>query len=270
MAASDKPWTQIMLKLADSHVHLDAAAFAEDRDAVITRAADAGVSTLILPAVDAASWPGIRALSEVNEHVFPAFGLHPMYLAQHVPEHVDQLATWLAHGDAVAVGEIGLDFHVAGLDPQQQREYFLKQLELAQQFDLPVIMHARGALEEVIQTLRRMPGLRGVVHSFSGSEQQAKQLWQMGFHIGIGGPVTYDRAQRLRRIVAAMPLEFLLLESDAPDQPDAAHRGQRNEPAHVLDVLQCIAALRDEPRADVAATTTDNTRRLFGLDRSHR
>jgi len=92
----------------------------------------------------------------------------------------------------------------------------------------------------------------------------------MGFHIGIGGPVTYDRAQRLRRIVAAMPLEFLLLESDAPDQPDAAHRGQRNEPAHVLDVLQCIAALRDEPRADVAATTTDNTRRLFGLDRSHR
>lgn len=259
-----------MLKLADSHVHLDAAAFAEDRDAVISRAMNAGVSTLVLPAVDAASWPGIRALGEENEHIFPAFGLHPMYLTQHLPEHVDQLATWLAHGDAVAVGEMGLDFHVEGLDQQQQREYFLKQLELAQQFDLPVIMHARGALEEVIQTLRRMPGLRGVVHSFSGSEQQARQLWQMGFHIGIGGPVTYERAQRLRRIVAAMPLEFLLLESDAPDQPDAGHRGQRNEPAHVVDILQCIAALRDEPASEIAAITTENTRGLFKLDRTRR
>ena len=259
-----------MLKLADSHVHLDATAFAEDREAVIARAMDAGVSTLVLPAVDAASWPRIRALSEANDHVFPAFGLHPMYLAQHVPEHVDQLAVWLAHGDAVAVGEIGLDFHVESLDPQLQREYFLKQLELAQQFELPVIMHARGALEEVIQTLRHIPGLRGVVHSFSGSEQQAQQLWQMGFHIGLGGPVTYDRAQRLRRIVTAMPLEFLLLESDAPDQPNAGHRGQRNEPALVVEVMQCIAALRGEPASVVAAATTENTRRLFNLDRSQR
>lgn len=259
-----------MLKLTDSHVHLDADAFAADRDAVLARAIGAGVGTLVVPAVDAASWPGIRALAEKNGHIFPAFGLHPMYLAKHAPEHVDELASWLSHGDAVAVGEIGLDFHVQNLDPQLQRDYFLKQLKLAQVFNLPVIMHARAALEEVIQTLRRMPGLRGVVHSFSGSEQQAQQLWQMGFHIGIGGPVTYDRARRLRRIVANMPLEFLLLESDAPDQPDAAHRGQRNEPARIVNVLQCIAALRGEPEPVVAAATTGNTRRLFNLDRAKR
>ncbi len=255
-----------MLDLADSHVHLDATAFADDRDAVIARAREVGVNSLVVPAVDAASWPAIRALAEANARVFPAFGLHPMYLAQHRPEHVDELTVWLARGDAVAVGEIGLDFHVDGLDRQLQRDYFLKQLALAQSFELPVIMHARGALEEVIQTLRRMPGLRGVVHSFSGSEQQAQQLWQMGFHIGIGGPITYDRAQRLRRIVATMPLELLLLESDAPDQPDAAHRGQRNEPSRIVNVLQCIATLRNQSEDAIAAATTANTRRLFNID----
>src|SRR6185437_14079282 len=106
---------------------------------------------------------------------------------------------------------------------------------------------------------------RGVVHSFSGSEQQARQLWDLGFHIGIGGPVTHERAQRLRRIVAKMPIEFLLLESDAPDQPDAAHRGQRNEPARVTEVLRCIAALRGESKERIAEATTRNARNLFGL-----
>ncbi|WP_458072046.1 TatD family hydrolase [Rhodanobacter sp. BL-MT-08] len=255
-----------MLKLADSHVHLDAEAFADDRAAVIARALDAGVATMVLPSVDAASWPDIRVLAAASDHIHPAYGLHPMYLANHSPDHLDALADWLAHGDTVAVGEIGLDFHVEGLDPALQRDYFSRQLELARQFDLPVIVHARAALEEIIQTLRRFPGLRGVVHSFSGSEQQARQLWQMGFHLGIGGPITYDRAKRLRRIVASMPLQYLLLESDAPDQPDCAHRGQRNEPARVVEVLRSIAALRTESESVIAAATCDNTRRLFGID----
>jgi len=257
---------KIMLELADSHVHLDADAFADDRDAVIARALDAGVATMVLPAVDVASWPGIKALAQANQHIHPAFGLHPMYLANHRLEHIDALGDWLARSDTVAVGEIGLDFHVEGLDPQLQRDYFHRQLKLAQQFSLPVIVHARAALEEIIQTLRRFPGLRGVVHSFSGSEQQALKLWQMGFYLGIGGPITYGRAQRLRRIVASMPLEFLLLESDAPDQPDSAHRGQRNEPARVVEVLRSVAALRSESESIIAAATCDNTRRLFGLD----
>jgi TatD DNase family protein len=257
---------RIMLKLADSHVHLDNAAFAPDRDAVIERACRAGIDTMIVPSVDARSWPDIKALCAGYDQLFPAYGLHPMYLKQHAPEHVDALSSWLTAESAVAVGEIGLDFHVQDLDPQLQREYFVRQLRLARERDLPVIVHARGALEEVILTLRRIGGLRGVVHSFSGSEQQARQLWQMGFHVGIGGPVTHERAQRLRRIVAMIPIEFLLLESDAPDQPGAAHRGQRNEPARIVEVLQSIATLRNEPEAAVAAATTANTRRLFGLD----
>ena len=252
--------------LADSHVHLDDAAFDPDRDEVIARAADAGESMLVLPAIDAASWPRIKALCASHANIFPAYGLHPMYLAQHTHDHLRRLGPWLEGDDAVAVGEIGLDFHDPALDPQMQRVYFHEQLALARDHDLPVIMHARGALEEVIQTLRRWPGLRGVVHSFSGSEQQALQLFGMGFHIGIGGPVTYDRAQRLRRIVRDMPLDHLLLESDAPDQPNTSHRGERNEPERITEVMHCIATLRDVPDADVAAVTTANTRRLFRLD----
>ena len=256
-----------MYKLVDSHVHLDDVAFAPDREAVIERARLAGIETMIVPAVDANSWPHIRELCANHRQLFPAYGLHPMYLPHHAPAHVDVLSSWLADSNAVAVGEIGLDFHVDGLDHQLQRDYFIRQAQLAHERELPVIVHARGALEEVTLTLRRIGGRRGVVHSFSGSLQQAQHLWDMGFHLGIGGPVTYERAQRLRGIVAQMPLEFLLLESDAPDQPDAAHRGQRNEPARVADVLRCGATLRNESEQHVAATTTANAQRLFGLDR---
>ena len=251
--------------LADSHVHLDDPSFDSDRSDVIARAVDAGVTTLVLPAIDALSWPTIKKLCAASQHVYPAYGLHPMYLARHTPAHLRELRAWLGGEDVVAVGEIGLDFHDPALDPASQRSYFHAQLDLAREYDLPVIMHARGALEEIIQSLRRWPTLRGVVHSFSGSEQQARQLWEMGFHIGIGGPVTYDRAQRLRRIVRDMPLEFLLLESDAPDQPLASHRGERNEPVRVTEVMRCIAALRAAPETEIAAATTANTRRLFRL-----
>jgi TatD DNase family protein len=258
---------RIMPKLVDSHVHLDDDAFTVDRDAVIDRASAVGVDTMIVPAVDADSWPRIKALCAKHAQLHSAYGLHPMFLAKHVPADVDALSAWLDGDQVVAVGEIGLDFHVDGLDHELQRHYFSRQLQLARERDLPVIVHARGALEEVSLILRRTGGLRGVVHSFSGSEQQAQHLWDMGFCIGIGGPVTYDRAQRLRRIVAQMPIEFLLLESDAPDQPDAAHRGERNEPARVIEVLHCVAELRNEPAADIAAATSANARRLFRLDR---
>lgn len=255
-----------MSSLVDSHVHLDDAAFAVDRDAVLARALQADISTMIIPAVDAESWPRIRTLCTNHAQLHPAYGLHPMFLQHHAPAHVEALSSWLKDNPAVAVGEIGLDFHVDGLDHELQRTYFTQQLHIARERDLPVIVHARGALEEVSLTLRRTGSLRGVVHSFSGSEKQAERLWEIGFHLGIGGPITYPRAQRLRRIVAQMPIEYLLLESDAPDQPDAAHRGERNEPARITEVLRCIATLRGEPEADIAAATTANARRLFGLD----
>ena len=135
---------------------------------------------------------------------------------------------------------------------------------------LPVVVHARLAVDAVIQSIRRVGGLRGVVHSYAGSPEQAHQLWQLGFLLGIGGPVTYPRANRLRQLVATMPLEYLLLETDAPDQPDAGIRGERNEPARLAAILDGIATLRGEPAEEIAARTTENARRLFGLDPSPR
>lgn len=256
----------------DSHCHIDAPAFDPDRDAVIADARAAGVEVLIAPAVDAASWPKLKALAQAHSGIHPAYGLHPMFLPRHRPEHLTQLRDWIERERPCAIGECGLDHHVGNLDPDTQREYLIGQLKLAREFDLPLILHARKALDEIIALLRRFgrdadggQPLRGVVHSFSGSAQQAAQLFELGFYVGIGGPVTHERAQRLRRIVRELPIAQLLLETDAPDQPDAAIRGQRNEPARLPHIAQVIATLRDEPLAHIAEQTSANARRLFSL-----
>lgn len=250
-------------RLVDTHCHLDDAGFDGDRAAVIQRAHDAGVAWQVVPAIDAASWPKLRDVCAASPGLLPAYGLHPMLLAKHRPEHLDLLREWIEREHPVAVGECGLDYFVEGLDRDAQSAYFDGQLRLARDFDLPVVVHARRAVDAVIAALRRVGGLRGVVHSFSGSDEQAARLWKLGFLLGLGGPVTYERAQRLRRLAASMPLEHLLLETDAPDQPDAAIRGQRNEPARVAAVLDCIAALRNASPDAIAAATTANAARLF-------
>lgn len=254
-----------MIDLTDSHAHLDDHSFDADRPDVLDRARKAGVRHVVVPAIHKDSWAEIEHLCTRHPEALPAYGMHPIYLDRHQPEHVEELRAWLAEHRAVAVGEIGLDFFLEELDRVRQQHYFEQQLRIARDFDLPVIIHARRAVDEVTATLRRIGGLRGVVHSFSGSEQQAEQLWRLGFCLGIGGPVTYERAQRLRRIVANMPLDHLLLETDAPDQPGASHRGERNEPAHITEVLRVVAELRGDSEANIAAATTSNASKLFRL-----
>lgn len=256
------------MRLVDSHSHFDAAEFDADRAAAHARAVAAGVVAQIVPAVDAAGWPKLRQTCAGLPGLWPAYGLHPMYLDAHRPEHLPALRAWIERERPLAVGECGLDYFVEGLDAEAQSFYFDGQLRLAREFDLPVIVHARRAVDAVIAAIRRIGGLRGVVHSFSGSAEQAAQLHRLGFLLGIGGPVTYARANRLRELVAGMPLEQLLLETDSPDQPGAAHRGQRNEPAHLLEVLDAIATLRKVPRDDIAAATRENAVRLFNLPAS--
>ena len=256
------------MRLVDSHSHFDAAEFDADRAAAHARAVAAGVVAQIVPAVDAAGWPKLRQTCAGLPGLWPAYGLHPMYLDAHRPEHLPALRAWIERERPLAVGECGLDYFVEGLDAEAQLFYFDGQLRLAREFDLPVIVHARRAVDAVIAAIRRIGGLRGVVHSFSGSAEQAAQLHRLGFLLGIGGPVTYARANRLRGIVAGMPLEQLLLETDSPDQPGATHRGQRNEPAHLLEVLDAIATLRKVPRDDIAAATRENAVRLFNLPAS--
>lgn len=254
------------MRLIDSHCHLDADEFDRDREQVVARARAAGVAAQIVPAVTAEAWPKLRQVCAQQPGLYPAYGLHPLFLDRHRHEHLQSLASWIERERPCAIGECGLDYFVDGLDRDAQQSYFEGQLRLAREFDLPVIVHARRAVDAVIQAIRRTGGLRGVVHSFAGSPEQARQLQSLDFLIGLGGPVTYERAQRLRRLVAAMPLQQLLLETDAPDQPDAGIRGQRNEPARLRSVLDTIATLRGQPAAEIAEQTTRNAQRLFGLD----
>jgi TatD DNase family protein len=254
-----------VIALVDSHSHIDTAEFDADRAGALARAREAGVTRQIVPAIALSGFEKLRDLCRDEAGLFPAYGLHPMFLAGHAPAHLDALAGWIERERPVAVGECGLDFYVEGLDREAQQRYLDRQLELAKDFDLPVILHARRAFDDVAAAIRRVGGLRGVVHSFSGSEEQAQQFFKLGFHVGIGGPVTYERARRLRTIVAAMPIEWLLLETDSPDQPLSGHQGRRNEPAHLVEVLDCIAALRGESCEAVGAATTGNAERLFRL-----
>ncbi|MFW5454924.1 TatD family hydrolase [Thioalkalivibrio sulfidiphilus] len=249
----------------DTHSHFDDAAFDADRDACWARARAVGVEAQVLPAVSRASWPKLRAVAAGDPRLYPAYGLHPMLLAEHTPTDLEALEAWIERERPVAVGECGLDYFVADLDPDAQWSYFTGQLELARRYNLPVIIHARRAVDQVAKALRQCPGSRGVVHSFSGSEQQARTLIDLGCLLGIGGPVTYPRAQRLRRLVATLPLEAILLETDAPDQPAINHRGERNEPAFLPEIAVEIARLRDMEVEELAAATTRNARRLFAL-----
>lgn len=253
------------MELVDTHCHLDVPEFDADRDDVVRRAREAGVTRIVVPAIDAAAWPQLRRVCGANEGLHAAYGLHPLLLADHRPEHLRKLRGWIERERPVAIGECGLDFYVDALDRDAQQRYFQTQLELAREFELPLIVHARRAVEQVVLAIRAVGGLRGVVHSYAGSLEQARQLHELGFLVGLGGPVTYARAKRLRKVAAQVPLDQLLLETDAPDQPDCESRGTRNEPARLLRVLAEIAKLRGmEPEA-LAEATTANARRLFAL-----
>lgn len=253
------------MRLVDSHCHLDVGEFDVDRAAVITRALGAGVAAQVIPAIDHAGWPGLRDTCSAHAGLHPAYGLHPMFLPAHRPGHLDALEAWIDTERPVAVGECGLDFFAEGLDRDEQQRYFDAQIAIARAHALPVIVHARRAVDAVIASLRRVAGVRGVVHSFAGSPEQARQLWDIGVHIGLGGPVTYVRAARLRSIAATIPLAQLLLETDAPDQPLSTSRGQRNEPAQLVEVCRTIAQLRDMPPEELAEATTRNAIALFNL-----
>ena len=256
------------MRLIDSHSHFDAAEFDADRAEAHARARAAGVAGQVVPAVDAAGWPKLRQVCRDHAGLYPAYGLHPMYLQAHRPQHLADLRTWIERERPVAIGECGLDYFVEGLDADSQQRYFDGQLALAREFELPVIVHARRAVDAVIAAIKRVGGLTGVVHSFSGSAEQAAELHTLGFLLGIGGPVTYERANRLRKTVATRPLEQLLLETDSPDQPGAAHRGERNEPAYLGEVLEVVAGLRGMAPDTLANATSANAQRLFGLPAS--
>lgn len=248
--------------LVDTHCHLDCECFDADRGAVLERARAAGVVAQLVPAVRAAEWPRIAALCAAQPDLWPAYGLHPVYVAEHADADLEALERWLGEHRAVAVGEIGLDYYVEGLDYGRQRALFEAQLDIARAAGLPVVIHARKCHDDVLKALRPRH-LRGVIHAFNGSEQQARAFIDLGFVLGFGGAMTYARALKLRRLARTLPLESIVLETDAPDIAPEGHRNERNEPAHLRLVAEAMAALRVMPVATLARATTDTAYRLF-------
>ncbi|MTI62665.1 TatD family hydrolase [Methylophaga sp.] len=255
-----------MMPLIDSHCHLDFSAFDDDRQEVLDHCSELGLTHIIVPGVTRESWPNLIETCSHSEMLRPALGLHPMFMASHQVSDLDELRQAVETQQPVAIGEIGLDFFLNGHDKNAQTALFEAQINLAIQFGLPVILHVRKAHDEVLKVLRRVKGLQGgIVHAFNGSMQQAEFYMQQGFLFGVGGALTYPRAQKLQRLFTDLPLSSIVLETDAPDMPLAGHQGERNSPAMIPQVLEKLAELRDEPAQLIAETTSSNCLKLLKL-----
>jgi TatD DNase family protein len=257
--------------LIDTHCHLDASEFDADRDAVVSDACAAGVERIVVPAVGAFGFDAVRTLASRHGGVRYALGIHPLFVERASEDDLLVLrrAVAAAIDDPrfVAIGEIGLDHFVPGLDRVRQERFLVEQLRLARDFDLPVILHVRRAQDAVLKQLRRLRPRSGIAHAFNGSEQQARMFFELGCALGFGGAMTFARARQIRRLAAAMPLEACVLETDAPDIAPAWLAPRRNGPAELPAIAAVFAQLRGEPlRFVVEATGASALRVLPRLD----
>ena len=250
--------------LIDSHCHLDAAEFDGDRDDVVAEAMRHGIGQILVPAINQATFAQTLAMRE-RYGCWLAFGLHPIYLAQHLDDHLADLERRLAEDRPVAVGEIGLDFYLPDLDPVRQEALFLEQLKLARKYGLPVLLHVRRSQDRLLKYLRQVPVVGGIAHAFNGSEQQAAAFLALGFKLGFGGAMTFRGSQRIRRLAATLPLSALVLETDAPDMRPEWAQAEPNRPANLARFAEILADLRGTTPAAVRAATHHNTLQALGL-----
>ncbi len=244
--------------LIDTHCHLDAAEFDPDRDAVQAAALAAGVKAIVVPGVAVDGFFKQKKVIERYSGCFAAWGIHPLYVDSARDEDLGAVREWLEHEPAVAVGEIGLDYYVPGIDPARQEHFFVEQLKLAREFDLPVILHVRRAVDAVLKQLRRMRVRGGIAHAFNGSRQQADEFIKLGFHLGFGGTMTFSGSTRIHELARTLPLERLVLETDAPDIPPAWLGRGRNAPAELARIAGVLAELRGVSPEEIAVATSDN------------
>lgn len=249
--------------LIDTHSHLDAGEFDADRDAVYDRAMAAGVRIQVVPAVTHTNFAAVADCCRRYPGCLPAWGLHPIYLDRHRPDDLVALRRQVEDWRPLAIGEIGLDLFVPGLDLVEQENYFVEQLKIARDYDLPVLLHCRRANDQILKNLRRFKVKGGIAHAFNGSIQQANEFIKLGFKLGFGGAFTWQRASNLRRLAQQLPLDAIVLETDSPDiPPEWVGRG-RNEPAELKRIAAVLAELRGISVDDVARLTTDNAKRVL-------
>ena len=267
--------------LIDTHCHLDAAEFGReldgDRDAIAIAALQQGVAAIVVPAVHRSNFDAVIKLAQTHAHVHYALGIHPMYVNQSQPQDLDVLKAYLQQNiepkkQPVAIGEIGLDFFVTSENRDQQIYFFTEQLKLAKEFDLPVILHVRRAVDEVLKYCRQYKLKGGIAHAFNGSRQQADEFIKLGFKLGFGGAMTYPRALKIRELAATLPLESIVLETDAPDIPpvwllnnlgDSLKNKPRNTPLELPKIAVVLATLRGLKSAQVADITAKNAIKIL-------
>lgn len=256
------------MQLIDSHTHLDFSVFDDDRAQVLAQCQALGVSHALIMGISAANWDKLWRLCQEHSMLYGAFGLHPMFLAQHSLHHLSLLEQYLAaysqHRKCVAVGEIGLDYFLAELDKIQQQQLFQAQLELAKKYDLPVCLHVRRAHADTIKYLKQAKLNRGgIVHAFSGSAEEAKEYIKLGFYLGVGGAATWDNAKRLHKVLQSIATQHWVLETDSPDMSPSFNAHQRNSPIFLPQICQHIALIKQIPSEQLAASSTHNMRTLL-------
>ncbi|MFW5431330.1 MAG: TatD family hydrolase [Methylophilaceae bacterium] len=254
-----------MTKLIDTHCHLDAAEFDADREEVLAQAIASDVQMIVVPSVTPKNYVDVIILSQQHPQCCYALGIHPMFIDRVMPKSTKELKYIVekildVENKLVAIGEIGLDFFVTKDNKETQEYFFSEQLKIAQEYDLPVILHVRDAIDDVLKHLRRIKVRGGIAHAFNGSMQQAEQLTEMGFKLGFGGAMTYPRASKLQQLAKNLPLESIVLETDAPDMPpEWLKKKERNSPKELLKIANKLASLRRIPLSQIIEITSKNS-----------
>lgn len=254
----------------DTHCHFDFPPFIHDIEDSFLRATKVGVTDIIIPAVGIENLERVYSLAQQHPHLYAALGFHPLYIADYLPAHFAELVALLQQNSnkCVAIGEKGLDYFVTNVEVKQQQALLIQQLKLAKQYELPVILHSRKSHDHLAALLRRFDVPRkGVIHGFAGSLSQANVFVRLGYFIGIGGVITYERAKKTRAVVAQLPLTSLVLETDAPDMPLAGFQGQVNRPERIHLVFETLCNLRQEPAEEIAAQLYNNSLQLFNIEK---
>ena len=254
------------IMIIDTHAHYDLKEFDEDRDELLSTMMDHGVSHIMNSSSDVASWQKTLQLSEYYPNVFSTIGVHPDSITELGEEEFLRMQDLLQHPKVVAVGEIGLDYYWDVADRNLQKEYFIRQMNLAREFAKPIIIHSREAAQDTMEILRSHgKGLTGSLHCFSYSVEHAKEYVKMGYYIGVGGVVTFKNGRKLKEVVEAIPLTSMLLETDCPYLAPVPFRGKRNSSTLLTYVVDAIAELKGVTAQEVIEVTSSNARVLFQL-----
>jgi TatD DNase family protein len=253
--------------LTDTHMHLDAEHFNEDREEVIARALENGITRMVNIGFNGETIPSTIALAEAYDCIHAVVGWHPVDAIHMKPEDLDWIEQLCSHPKVVAIGEIGLDYYWDTSPKDIQQRVFRKQIQLARKMGKPIVIHNRDAHQDILHILKeeKAAEVGGIMHCFSGSWETAKQCLDMNFHISFGGPVTFKNAKQPKEVLAQVPLDKLLLETDSPYLTPHPFRGKRNEPSYVRLVAEAAAEIHGMSVEEIARITTDNAVRLLGL-----